>query len=236
MRYLIVNGDDFGASRGVNRGILDAHRRGILTSASLMVDMPGSEEAARLAREAPQLSVGIHFDLGNERGEPVVDLDDPEACGAELDRQIARFRDLFGRPPTHVDSHRNVHRRPALRPLFVDLARRHALPLREHSPARYLSGFYGQWNGESHLEQVSVAALGRMLRDEIGEGVTELACHPGYVDPALRSSYSAEREVELRTLCDPAVRSILEELGFHLIGFRELPRVTAGANLPGRDA
>jgi predicted glycoside hydrolase/deacetylase ChbG (UPF0249 family) len=228
MRYLIVNGDDFGASRGVNRGILDAHRRGILTSASLMVDMPGSDEAAHLAREAPELSVGIHVDLTNGRGEPSVDLGDPQACGAELDRQLARFQDLLGRPPTHVDSHRNVHRRPGLRPLFVDLARRHALPLREHSSARYLSGFYGQWHGETHLEQVSVEALSRMLRDEIGDGVTELACHPGYADPTLRSSYSAEREAELRTLCDPAVRALLEELGLGLISFRELPRVTGG--------
>jgi predicted glycoside hydrolase/deacetylase ChbG (UPF0249 family) len=223
VRYLIVNGDDFGASRGVNRGILDAHARGVLTSASLMVDMPGSEEAARLARTAPELSVGLHVDLGVEG--PGADLDDRERCRAELRRQLARFRDLLGRLPTHVDSHRNVHRRPGLRPLFVDIARRHALPLREHSPARYLSSFYGQWSGATHLEQISVETLCRMLRDEIGDGVTELACHPGYVDPELRSGYAAEREAELRTLCDPAVRETLAELEVGLIGFRELPRV-----------
>jgi predicted glycoside hydrolase/deacetylase ChbG (UPF0249 family) len=223
VRYLIVNGDDFGASHGVSRGILDAHRRGILTSASLMVNTPASEAAARLARAAPELSVGIHVNLGHEGGDPVVDLDDARACRAELERQLARFLDLLGRMPTHVDSHHNVHRRPALRPLFVDLARRHALPLREHSGARYFSSFYGQWDGETHLEQVSVPALRRMLRDEIGDGVTELACHPGYKDPELPSAYSAEREAELRTLCDPAVREALDELDFRLIGFRELP-------------
>src|SRR5262245_61481826 len=223
MRYLIVNGDDFGASAGVNRGILDAHRRGILTSASLMVNMPASEAAASLAREAPELSIGIHVNLTNEGGDPVADLDDAGGCRAELDRQLARFLELLGRTPTHVDSHHNVHRRPSLRPLFVDLARRHGLPLREHCGARYFSSFYGQWAGETHLEQVSVDTLRRMLQDEIGDGVTELACHPGYVDSEFPSVYSIEREAELRTLCDPAIRATVLELGVRLIGFRDLP-------------
>ena len=222
MRYLIVNGDDFGASRGVNRGILEAHDRGILTSASLMVDMPGAQEAAILAREAPELCVGLHLDLCDKGRDPV-DLQDQDACRAELARQLTSFQELLGRLPTHLDSHHNVHRRPGLRPLFLDLARRHALPLREHSPARYFSSFYGRWGGETHLEQVSIDALSRMLRDEIGDGVTELGCHPGYVDPELHSDYSVEREAELRTLCDPAAREILAELGFRLIGFRDLP-------------
>jgi len=226
VRYLIVNGDDLGASGGVNRGILDAHRRGILTSASLMVNMPASEAAARLAREAPELGVGIHVNLTNEGGDPVVDLEDAKVCRAELERQLARFEDLLGRRPTHVDSHHNVHRRPALRPLFIDLAGRHDLPLREHCGARYFSSFYGQWGGETHLEQVSVGTLRRMLRDEIGDGVTELACHPGYVDPDFFSVYSVEREAELRTLCDPAVRETVLELGVRLIGFRELQSVS----------
>ena len=50
MKWLIVTGDDFGASCGINRGILEAHRAGILTSASLLVNRPASAEAAALAR------------------------------------------------------------------------------------------------------------------------------------------------------------------------------------------
>jgi predicted glycoside hydrolase/deacetylase ChbG (UPF0249 family) len=230
MRYLIVNGDDFGASRGVNRGILEAHGRGILTSTSLMVDMPGTREAARLASEAPGLSVGLHADLA------AGDLDDACTCRAELDRQAERFHELLGRPPTHVDSHRNVHRRPALRPLFVALASRLGVPLREHSQARYFPSFYGRWAGESHPEQVSAAALARMLRDELGEGVTEIGCHPGYADAELRSDYSAERELEIRTLCDPALRELVAELGYRLIGFRELAAPEREGSCPGLPA
>src|SRR5206468_2523251 len=58
MKYLIVNGDDFGYGRGINRGIVEAHERGILTSTSLMVKTPWSEEAAALSRSMPDLSVG----------------------------------------------------------------------------------------------------------------------------------------------------------------------------------
>jgi chitin disaccharide deacetylase len=225
MRYLIVNGDDFGADAGINRGILEAHRGGILTSASLMVDMPGAEHAASLAREAPELSVGLHVDLPGADADP--DHAAVERWRTEIRRQVTRFRELLGHLPTHIDSHHNVHRRPALQPLFVELASSHALPLREHSEARYFSSFYGQWGGETHFEQISVEALARMLREELGEGVTELACHPGYVDAGFRSGYSAEREAELRTLCDPAIRATIQALGLHLIGFRDLLRVTA---------
>lgn len=59
-RYLIVNADDFGGDDGTTRGIIAAHDRGIVTSASLMVNMPGATLAVRLAREHPNLSLGLH--------------------------------------------------------------------------------------------------------------------------------------------------------------------------------
>lgn len=223
MKRLIVNADDFGAGRGINRGVAEAHRDGILTSASLMVDMPGSEEAAQLAVGLPGMSVGLHAVLTGEDGAPAVDFGEGERCRAELRRQVSRFAELTGGMPTHLDSHHNVHRDPRLSPLFLELAEEHRLPLREHSQARYFSAFYGQWDGgEVHLEWIEPASLVRMLAAEVGPGVTELGCHPGYVASDFRSSYSAEREVELRTLCDPAVRRAIEELGISLIDFRAL--------------
>jgi predicted glycoside hydrolase/deacetylase ChbG (UPF0249 family) len=229
MKYLIVNGDDFGASSGVTRGILEAHRDGILTSTSMMVDVPGSEEAADLSRDWPGLSVGLHVAFTNEAEKAVIDFDDADACRRGLERQFARFVDLIGHPPTHLDSHHNVHRDPRLRPHFLALSEQHGLPLREHSPARYFSNFYGQWDGQTHLEQISVENLLRMLETEARPGVTELSCHPGYVDPEVPSLYSVEREAELRTLCDPAVRRFLEMRDIHLISFADLPAVLAPA-------
>ena len=63
-RYLIVNADDFGQSHGVNRGIIEAHERGIVTSASLMVRWPAATEAAAYSRQHPHLSLGLHVDFG----------------------------------------------------------------------------------------------------------------------------------------------------------------------------
>src|SRR5262245_58421917 len=125
MKYLIVNGDDFGLSRGVNRGITEAHRLGILTSTSLMVDTPWAEPAAASARELPALGVGLHACLSDEEERFVIDPADVDGCRADLRRQFRRFEELMGGPPSHLDAHHNVHRDARLLPLFLELAAEH---------------------------------------------------------------------------------------------------------------
>jgi predicted glycoside hydrolase/deacetylase ChbG (UPF0249 family) len=71
-----------------------------------------------------------------------------------------------------------------------------------------------------------------MLETEIREGITELSCHPGYADPDFSSQYSAERETELRTLCDPIIRQVLAERSIRLVGFRDLFNLMEG--FPGK--
>lgn len=223
VKYLIVNGDDLGASRGVNRGIFEAHRCGILTSASLLVDLPGSDEAAAVARETPLLSVGLHADLRGCASDTVQ---------VELERQLEHFEALMGALPTHLDSHRNAHRDPGVLPSVLTVARQYGLLVRDFSPVLYVSEFYGQGGGKTRLEQVSVAALERILRTRIREGLTELGVHPGYVDPDLQSRYAVERESELRTLCDPSIRETLREAGIHLASFRDAPRLLRQSAIP----
>jgi predicted glycoside hydrolase/deacetylase ChbG (UPF0249 family) len=219
MKYLIVNADDFGASRGINRGILEAHRQGILTSTSLLVDTPSSEEAAALSRTVPDLSVGLHADVRKELNESNAVW--PPDLRAALRRQFARFQELMGRGPTHLDSHHNTHRDARALPYFLELAQEHGLSLREHSPVRYFSKFYGQWKGETHLEQISEQNLARMLAAEIEDGLTELSCHPGYVDPDYSSGYTIEREAELRALCAPRVRRVILDEAIQLVNYRD---------------
>ena len=229
MKHCIVNGDDFGASHGIVRGILEAHECGVLTSASLMVDMPASESAAALARGRPRLGVGLHFDLGSS-GREDAGRTNPCLVRSELRRQIERFVRLMDALPTHLDAHHNVHRRRELLPCFREVAARYGLPLREHCAVRYFSSFYGRWNGESHLEQISVESLLGMLEHELEDGITELACHPGYLEPGFRSDYGIEREAELRTLCDPALQAGIARLGIHLIDHRDVPGITRAAS------
>src|SRR4051812_48566030 len=113
MRYLIVNADDFGASAGVNRGIIRAREQGTVTSTSLMVRHSAVAAAAEYARAHPSFAVGLHVDLGEwvyrgGRWEPryeVVNGEDPAAVGGEVRRQLDAFQRLLGRPPSHLDSH-----------------------------------------------------------------------------------------------------------------------------------
>ena len=209
-----MNADDLGYSSGVTRGILEAHEHGIVTSASLMVDEPGAEEAAELAPDARALSVGLHAVL--DRGGEVAE---PDEAGRELERQLVRFEWLVGRRPTHLDTHHHVHRDPRLAPTVAAFAARHRLPLRDRA-APHCGEFYGRWDGESHLEQVGVASLLEILA-RLDADVTELGCHPGYAH-GLRSAYTVERERELRTLSDARVRARVDELEIELIGWGEL--------------
>src|SRR5436853_7843493 len=117
-RQLIVNADDFGQSHGINRGIIEAHEQGIVTSASLMVRWPEAEDAAAYGREHPELSIGLHLDLcewiyGEDAWSPLyegVTLDDREAVADEVARHLEIFRRRMGRDPTHLDSYHHVHR------------------------------------------------------------------------------------------------------------------------------
>ena len=223
MKWLIVTADDFGMSCGINRGIMEAHFGGILTSASLLVDGGASEHAAALSREWPTLSVGLHLDL---------DPNEPERVPLELDRQLARFLALVGAAPTHVDSHHDVHHNTQILPYVLAWARQAGIPVRGHSSVRQLAKFYGRWGGETHPEQISVEGLLRLLDAELREGVTELTCHPGHPEPEFPSSYASEREVELATLCNEQTRRGILEREIRLVGFRDVPALASGVWYP----
>ena len=153
MKQLIVTADDLGLCASVNRGILEAHRHGIVTSASVLAGAPGFEEAAGLAREAPGLAVGVHLNL--TRGRPVsrpadvpslVRGDGAFARGPwglplglvrrrvalgdvwrEWAAQIARVR-AAGIAPTHLDAEKHVHLLPPLFGVAVALAQAEGIP------------------------------------------------------------------------------------------------------------
>lgn len=152
-RLLIVTGDDFGHSPPVNGAILAAHRRGILTSASLLVNEGGFEEAVAMARETPTLAVGLHLalSLSNSALPPreipaLVDargrfLDSPERAGwryyfrrsAALDleketrAQIEKFLST-GLRFDHLDGHHNLHLHPTVFPIVARACAEYGIP------------------------------------------------------------------------------------------------------------
>jgi predicted glycoside hydrolase/deacetylase ChbG (UPF0249 family) len=224
-RYLIVNADDFGQSPGVNRGVIQAYEKGILTSASLMVRWPAATEAADYARRNPNLGVGLHLDFGEwayRAGEwlplyRVVDESDPCAVGAEIRRQLDQFEQLVGRLPTHVDSHQHGHRNPPASTLLGEILDGRGIAVRDLS-IPYCGQFYGQDdNGAPHPEWISVENLVR-IASEIGPGATELGCHPAAAAD-LDTMYAIERLTELATLCDTRVRHAIAEMAIQLKSF-----------------
>jgi predicted glycoside hydrolase/deacetylase ChbG (UPF0249 family) len=153
-KRLVINADDFGLTPAVNRGILEAHEAGCVTSVSLLVNLPGFEDAVRRARAAPGLGVGLHLNL--TAGYPVAGADAvPTLCDprtgrfrslrhlaprafsgriaaddvfTECQAQIARLRDT-GLAVTHMDAHRHVHLLPGIWGPFLEAARQAGIPV-----------------------------------------------------------------------------------------------------------
>ncbi len=153
MKRLIVNADDFGLSPEVNAGIMRAHRNGILRSASLMVAEPAARAAAGLARDNPDLDVGLHAVVC--RGRSLLDgarlgaaigpsgqfIDSPVAAGMryffdrslraamtdELRAQVERHLELVGYL-NHIDGHLNFHVHPLFADILVNLAVEYKVP------------------------------------------------------------------------------------------------------------
>jgi predicted glycoside hydrolase/deacetylase ChbG (UPF0249 family) len=229
-RFLIVNADDFGMSPGVNRGVIEAHQRGIVTSTSLMVRWPDAADAASSALAEPDLAVGLHVDLGEwiwREGSRdtlylVADPEDAGAVAREVQGQLAIFRSLMGRDPTHLDSHQHVHRREPVRTILSDLAAELDVPLREFDPAITLCGeFYGQTGfGEPAHDLITVEHLLSILQG-LPKGITELMCHAGHGE-GLATIYDTERDQELAVLCDPRIREALDSLHITLTSFAEV--------------
>ena len=226
-RILVVNADDFGQSAGVNRGIVEAHTNGIVTSASLMVRWPAAAQAAAWARERGTLGVGLHLDLGEWEYEggawpavyEVAPLDDPRAVEAEARAQLGRFRALMGRDPTHLDSHQHVHRSGPAADVLDRLGDELGVPVRDGSGGvRHCGAFYGRTHDDRPLHEAIAPQRLAELIAELPEGVTEIACHPGEGTEAA-GGYDDERRLEIEALCHPGVRAAIEREGVLLRAF-----------------
>lgn len=226
-RKLIINADDFGLSIQTNRGIVQCRQQGVLTSASLMVRAPAARHAADYAAGDLALSVGLHVDLGEwqlhedqwVQTQFVVPLDNALAVRDEINRQLAEFRKLMGRNPTHLDSHQHVHQREQVKLVMCELAAQMGIVLRgDSATVRFWGAFYGQ---DEHLrampENISIQNVLQLLA-ALQPGITELSCHPG-LDDQLNSTYRDQRPLEVQTLCAPVIRQAIEQLGIQLTSF-----------------
>ncbi len=131
-RKLVVNADDFGYTRDVNQGILEAHRKGILTATTLMATGDAFDDAVRIAKENPSLDVGCHLVLVGSPGFPAtiakLMLSLPRIhVYEELSTQVRRIVDT-GLRPTHLDTHKHTHLLPLVLNAVARISEEFSIP------------------------------------------------------------------------------------------------------------
>ncbi len=242
-RILIINADDLGYDPAVTRGILEAIRGGVVSSATLMVNSPHAENAAA---SADGLAVGLHLNLArftpSWSGFPkqwLVDGSLSEALASQLPAdvverealaQLDRLESMIGRPATHVDAHKHLHRWPSVFDGLCSAAKARTLPVRSiDAKMRRALRQRGIATPDTFLGEAAQEAYWTIARlshavEKLPEGVTELMCHPGYAPSAIPSAYSRQREVELQTFTHPSAVTLLGRAGVKVANFTVFKR------------
>ena len=270
-KYVVVNGDDFGYSDEVNKAIITAHQHGILTSTSLMVTADQVDSAVQLARENPDLGVGLHLvlccgksALPSHQIPHLVDKNgyfhnSPAIAGLkyqfigeareELRQEIKAQLELFtetGLSLSHVDGHLHLHTHPLILQILTELAEEFKIKFIRlpHEELRFtlkidpsnlllkttyrivfgLLRIYGEKLLSSYtiksLEKVyGLLETGKMnesylldLIPQIKANYLEIYSHP----------QSVLSDEELKALCSPKVKDILNSQGFQLVNYWQI--------------
>ena len=247
VKKLIVNADDFGISEGAVLGIIAAYQQGILTSTTCMMNMPYTDMAISLAKQHPQLGLGIHLVLtlgkpltsncksfidenGNflrpevyENEEVVVDS---EELYQEWKAQIEKFIKLMGKKPTHIDSHHHVHLLPQLQQTVIKLANEYDLPIRQRLPITSNYQFV-HCNDQFYNQKATYDYFISVLNSD--DEYLEIMCHPAFLDWRLYniSSYNILRMKELDLLCDQRIKHFIDEHQIELINFSKIKKISS---------
>ncbi|MGB9680468.1 MAG: carbohydrate deacetylase [Thermoanaerobacteraceae bacterium] len=245
MKYLIVNGDDFGFTKGVNKGIVESYKNGILRSTSIMCNTPYAYEAAEIKELCPNLGFGVHITLDagkplnshdkvptlvDERGYFKKDyqhaLNDAnvDEIKIEIEEQIKKALSL-GISITHMDSHHGVQSHPKVIGVFIEMAHKYNLPVRStpldreiiiKAGLKTVDNFIYNFYDEGVKKENLLSILG-----SIEEGITEIMSHPAYVDNELMniSSYNSKREIERTILTDKDVLQFILNNNILLVNY-----------------
>ena len=239
MAKIIFNADDFGYSKGINYGIVEAFRCGVLSSTTLMVTMPGAEHATELMKENEKLGVGLHFNIS--LGEPMtkgktlvgennkfIKPDnlpegykyDEDELREELRAQYNRFIELVGKKPSHIDSHLfSSDKIMQMRKLCSEIAKEEKVPMRNFDLdfANHVEFIqYRSFNAKPNLDYI-IENIDEIVKHDY----VEIMTHPGYVDNYLikNSSYNIQRTEEVEFLTSEKVKQLLNEKNVEIINY-----------------
>ncbi|HEY7509411.1 MAG TPA: ChbG/HpnK family deacetylase [Vicinamibacteria bacterium] len=217
-KRLIVAAEDLGLSAGVSRGVIEAHRRGIVTSATLSVSGPAAAAVPELAQDAPGLGLGLQLAFAD------LDRPRPEELIAEARAQLRRFRETVGREPTHLGTHGQDHRHPGALEALLVLAWETGLPVRNVSREvherlrregiRTTDHVRSEFGGEAATLDALITFIG-----DLPFGTSELACRVSLGDAA---GEAAAGRAALDALTHREARQTLQAAGVRLIHFGDL--------------
>lgn len=250
-KLLIVNADDFGLCKAQNYGIIEAFNHGVVRSTTAMMNAPGIEHAAVLSKASPLLSVGMHFVLTlgrplspmpnltreGELGKWIWDMAEAgtlplDEIARELECQFGRFIELFGKMPTHIDSHHHVHMFAEIFPIVEAFAKEKGVPVRIDRDevrkeeialcgAKSTDGFDSTFYGDAISEALFLQTLDNATQR--GDRSVEIMTHPSFIDNTiLASKYCYPRLAELDVLTSETLKSAITERGFRLGSFKDL--------------
>lgn len=221
---VLFNADDFGLTKGITDGIIEAHTKGVVNSTTLMMNGNAVQYAVKQAKQQPTLKIGIHLVL--TWGKPILqdvpalidnnghflftsimnETPNIEAVKREWTAQIEAFLQT-GLQLSHIDSHHHVHGWKPLKDVVSQLAKQYNVPVRympslSQSPEILLTetlwdGFYSDGVSANIFDELSHLSVSSV----------EVMTHPAYIDDEIRSisSYVEKREEELKILTNLTV-------------------------------
>ena len=247
---VIFNADDFGLSKGVNLGIIEAYQCGPVRSTSIMAGTPGFEHAVELAKANPGLNIGIHLAVsaGKSVGgvyRTITDSDgrflrllevesmanegklDLKEVEAEFEAQIKKVL-AAGIKPDHFDTHHHVHRLPGIITVYLKLVKKYGVAARFLEEELYQPEYEGvktteKFSSEFYGDTATPEDLRRLLSSCDAESF-EIMSHPAFVDYDLysASSYNTKRAYELSILTSPETMDFIKQNGYSLCSYSEL--------------
>ena len=272
---LIVNADDYGLTEGISRGILHAHREGIVTSTSVIALGPAYPKVSCWLADEDDLGVGVHLAAVGEDPPLLTAREIPSLVGKhghlcesysafvaramlgrinvdelrlEFTAQLECVKEL-GVPITHLDAHQHLQLWPSVCSVVIDLATRFGIPavrvphFRARNPmalgvtalAALLARRARRAGLQHPLDAVGIECAGRLDERLLPtvlarlaahrHGAVELTVHPGEGDDADRARYQwgYRWEDELAALVGPVARKAVDDAGFRLGTYADLP-------------
>ena len=249
MKRVVINADDFGLTDGCNKGIIKGIKEGIVSSTTVMINMPYASEGIKMLKDMNFKSVGVHLTL--TCGEPTLPAEEVPSlvdeenkfykrrskpfssiCLEEVEKELRNQVELFiktGLKPSHLDSHHHIHMYDGIRKVVAKLAKEYNLPVRcaDEETKNYLKEnnilTTDSFSMKFYAEGVTMENFKENLINFDGNTI-EIMVHPAIVDKELisQSSYNTYRGKELEILTNRELINWLKDHKFELIGFNQL--------------